>query len=185
MVFWGMIFFNTGSTLLKICSCLIITGISISRIYLGVHSITDVLGGLIFGSAILLIYASNYGKKLRDNWFKNSTKSYWYLLFLTSLIYASTILNNPTSSLAFATIGSLTGVGVSLKYIKIYEHSKSASVFQIFCFLLVLFTFYKFFPIYKSNEFLFYLSAVVKYTILTLMIYVFLPFIQRRTNINS
>lgn len=185
MVFWGMIFLNTKSISLRVVSCLAIIGISMSRIYLGVHSFADVLGGLLFGGAILFIYNCNYGRKLQDSWLENSTGSYWYILLLVSLIYAGIAIKKDESGFALVSIGVLVGLGIVFKNIDIKSDSRAASIFQALCSLIILFIFYKFFPLYKTTKFVFYLSAIVKYAMLTLMIYAFLPLLQRKINIDS
>lgn len=45
---------------LKIISITIIINIMLSRLYLGVHSIYDIIGGMIFGVLIVLVYRSNF-----------------------------------------------------------------------------------------------------------------------------
>jgi undecaprenyl-diphosphatase len=47
-------------TLLIIISSLLIFLIGFSRIYLGVHHFTDVIGGLIYGLLILIIFINTY-----------------------------------------------------------------------------------------------------------------------------
>jgi hypothetical protein len=181
LIFWGMIFLKTNSTSFKIFASFIVAGISMSRIYLGVHSVYDVIGGLIFGSVILIIYNSNYCRSIINKWLSNFKKSYWYMFILVNLIYGATIIDKPVSNLALASIGVLLGFGIVLKYISSHTEGK-ANIFQILYSLTTLFIFYKFFPLCKSYEILFYLSVILKYAVLTLLIYILLPSLQRRAS---
>jgi|GEM_PF-6338876 len=104
------------------------------------------------------------------------------MFIFVSLIYGATIIDKPVSNLALASIGVLLGFGIALKYIDANKDEKKASIFQIFYSLTILFIFYKFFPLCKSYEVLFYLSAILKYAILTLLIYIWLPSLQRRVS---
>ena len=178
LVFWGMIFLNTRLFAVKSAACFIVTGISFSRIYLGVHSIYDVIGGLTIGGAILIIYNSAYFQAMRDRWIKGTTTSYWCLISIISLVYISTILDKPFANFGLAAVGTLIGLGISFMYLR-RSDIKIANIFQVAYSLIALFLFYKFFPIYKTNEFAFYISAIVKYAMLVLIIYVLLPLLHK------
>lgn len=178
MVFWGMIFLNTRSNILKISACFIVTGISLSRIYLGVHSIYDVIGGLTVGCVILAVYSNTYCQAMRDRWIMGSTSSYWCIISIISLVYISTILDKPFANFGLAAVGAMLGLGISFLYLR-RSDEKIANIFQVSYSLFALFLFYKFFPIYKSNEFAFLVSAIVKYAMLVLMIYILLPMLHK------
>ncbi len=53
--FWGYIGVRTENTWLIVAGAIAIFSISLSRIYLGVHYVGDVMGGIIFGILIALI----------------------------------------------------------------------------------------------------------------------------------
>lgn len=54
--FWGYMGFRTKNTRLIIAGIVAILSISLSRIYLGVHYLGDVVGGIIFGLSLALIF---------------------------------------------------------------------------------------------------------------------------------
>jgi membrane-associated phospholipid phosphatase len=54
--FWGYMGFRTKNTRLIIAGIVAILSISLSRIYLGVHYLGDVMGGIIFGLSVALIF---------------------------------------------------------------------------------------------------------------------------------
>ncbi len=54
VVIWGFIFLKSNNTYIKITALSLLISISASRIYLGVHDVTDVIGGLILGGVSLI-----------------------------------------------------------------------------------------------------------------------------------
>lgn len=98
-----------------------------------------------------------------------------HLPCIGGLIFGATIINEPVSNLALASIGVLFGFGIALKYIDVNRAKRRASIFQVLYSLVILFIFYKFFPLCKFHEVLFYLSAIIKYAVLTLLIYILFP----------
>ena len=53
VVFWGILMISTNSKLLRLLGILMITLIGISRVYLGEHSVIDVVGGYVIGFTVL------------------------------------------------------------------------------------------------------------------------------------
>jgi membrane-associated phospholipid phosphatase len=182
IVFWGMIYLNTNLILLRICSVIFVIGISISRIYLGVHSVADVLGGLIFGLTILLIYNTEYVQQITKSWLAHSLKTFWYILIILILIYLSLFPFSEFPTLALASIGVLIGLGIALKYKNDDKLEKGANIIQIFLNLILLLGFYKIFPVsIKDFEIPKPVFITIKYVVLALTIYLILPKFSYKT----
>lgn len=75
VVVWGSFLIWAQHTWLKVLSVMLLILIPCSRVYLGVHSIYDVLGSVFFGSLTLyLFYRPFY--PLVEKWYKGQTMSY-------------------------------------------------------------------------------------------------------------
>ncbi len=53
VVFWGVLVITTKNKLLKALGTLMILMVGISRVYLGEHSVVDVVGGYVIGFTVL------------------------------------------------------------------------------------------------------------------------------------
>src|ERR1044071_3402503 len=87
LVFWGWIYMATNIKMLRVFAICLVAGISLSRVYLGVHSILDVIGGLFFGTCILYSYNTDYMRNISNLWLNKYLKSYWYIVTIVFLIY--------------------------------------------------------------------------------------------------
>ena len=128
VIIWGFIFLRSGSFNVKVISLFLLISISFSRIYLGVHDISDVIGGLIFGVVSLLfleILLKNniYFLKLS----KIEYQGLAYIVLLTILLFTSP--NEEISiviGLGCLVIGFWLGQLIDQKYFK-FNNSFSIS----------------------------------------------------------
>ena len=106
LVFFGMLILLTKKRWFTVIAIILILLIAFSRVYLGVHFPTDILGGWILGSCILLGYLK-FGKRFEhivSQW------SFWQQISLVSvgtgfmLIYAT--------HGTIATVAAIFGVGI-------------------------------------------------------------------------
>ena len=89
VVIWGFFFLKSDNPLIKIASVFLLVSISFSRIYLGVHDINDVIGGIILGAASLLFLELILQKKVPFLSNINIEKvGFLYLILLIFLILA-------------------------------------------------------------------------------------------------
>lgn len=158
---------------------LIIFGIALSRVYLGVHSIYDVLGGLGFGILILLVYKTSFNQNIINKWYSGIYRSYWLLLFIIIIFYVWVSYHKNFSPLAYISIGALIGYGCSLPFINQFQELKRINLMQIILGLAIIFFFYKILPIFPEVPYLFEISLIVKYFIIIFMISVIIPFLNQ------
>jgi membrane-associated phospholipid phosphatase len=88
---FGLYALSTRSRILKIIIAIVIAFIGLSRIYLGVHFLTDVLGGWLIGYVILGLFM-RLGAAISD-WFHNKSLP-WQILasLVTSLLIVAVTL---------------------------------------------------------------------------------------------
>ncbi|MFQ3887500.1 MAG: phosphatase PAP2 family protein [Rickettsia conorii subsp. raoultii] len=180
--FFMIIFLSFNSKTLKIISITMIINIMLSRLYLGVHSIYDVIGGMIFGVLIVLVYRSNFMQAQISRW-ENSAKSYYCILAFVIGICFFLWKDSPFLLLLLLPIGTLLGysiVYICFKYnsdLILNNAQKTIGIILLvsFCYSF----FYKTFPIIKNSTILFNFTLLLKFALLPVLIYILLPMMQR------
>lgn len=120
VVIWGFIFLKSNNISIKTIALFLLVSISLSRIYLGVHDVTDVIGGLILGGISLIFLELILKGKI---YFLNKTKpAYQGLLYLVLFIIFLFIWPNEDTSivigLGLLIIGFWLGQYIDQKYFK-------------------------------------------------------------------
>ena len=120
VVIWGFIFLKSNNISIKTIALFLLVSISLSRIYLGVHDINDVIGGLILGGISLIFLELILQKKI---YFINIIEQkYQGLLYLILLIILLFIWPNEDTSivigLGLLIIGFWLGQFIDLSYSK-------------------------------------------------------------------
>jgi hypothetical protein len=117
-IFWGIIALRWQKIYVIILSISMITIIFTSRIYLGVHSIADVVGGVAFGLITLVWWRSDFMQNIIYNkWLNKQISSYFGLILIVSCLYFLTVEDEIYSEEFSISIGALIGFGLSLKTI--------------------------------------------------------------------
>ena len=86
VVIWLYIAMNIKNIIVKIISIIFLFGVPLSRLYLGVHDVGDILGGIFVGG-IILIASNIFLKKLKSENFKLSLISQLIILFIIFLLF--------------------------------------------------------------------------------------------------
>jgi membrane-associated phospholipid phosphatase len=124
VVIWGFIFLKSNNISIKTIAMFLLVSISLSRIYLGVHDVTDVIGGLILGGISLIFLELILKGKI---YFLNKAElKYQGILYLSLLMIFLIIWPNEDTSvligLGLLIIGFWLGQYIDQNY---FEFSNS------------------------------------------------------------
>lgn len=107
-VFWGLLFLNIKSRLGRALCLLPIIGISISRVYLGVHRLEEVLVGMAVGALTILIWI----RLVRDFLWRLSLKPYFIIVLPIVISYLFVSYDLPYTPMFAMSVGSLAGLAL-------------------------------------------------------------------------
>jgi hypothetical protein len=186
VVFWGMLALHFRSKALCVFSALIILCIMLSRIYLGVHTIDQVCGGLLFGALILALSQSSEGQKMFNDWQNGRTTSYWVLCALISLAYVA--IAPEISLLVLVVVGVLIGYGVGAPLAGRYMATRTGNSRFVLAFvgLASFFAINKIFPKIHFEKISWIDGFIVlKYILISLVMSVFIPMMTLKMTKNK
>lgn len=170
----------------KLCLAPVI-GIAVSRYYLGVHSITDVVGGLIIGLATLYIWHATLEKRIFVDWKKTSAEvihveKAWYLLIAMAALYGMVSLGVVWSHISSISIGALFGFCCYLQVRQSFGRRLSSplSVIASAISLLAVVALVKLIPIIKVTPTTVQVSLIIKYALIFFATFVAIPTIHYR-----
>lgn len=109
VVLWGFVALESRRRWMWTVAGLTATGVALSRIYLGVHFPTDVIGGALLGIAVLLAW-QRYGGRSED-WFRRQALSRRMLLAVVApLVVVAVFPEEDVVTAAGTFVGLATGV---------------------------------------------------------------------------
>lgn len=158
LVLWLGLSYIFKNNYLKIASIILIILISISRLYLGLHFLFDVLGGILIGLIILFLYFS-YIDRFFEKFFNLNLKK--ILLISFSLIIISLFIKE-YSFILISLSGILIGINLSKEFNQIDLNIKKI-VLRIFIGYPVIFILIYLIKITNFNFIYFFLGLWVTY----------------------
>lgn len=183
-VFWGMLFLATRSAYLKSLTAVLLLGISCSRVYLGVHSVYDVLAGLCVGIIILLIWKSKLIQKIITGGKNTKIFSLFICTFFTISTYIFLAKETQWPMMMVVSIGAMIGVAISFLMVSDQPRFKDVELNMrngtiIVSSLIMLVAGAKLIPVIKTSTELMYITGIIKYAVLLWLIFTGLPKIQK------
>lgn len=182
-IFWGIIALRWKKTYAIALSVSMVTIIFISRIYLGVHYLSDVIGGLAFGLITLILWRSDFMQDTYTKWLNKQSSSYWGLLLTILCIYFLTAEDDIYSEDFVVATGAMIGFGLSLKTISRWHFEPgmfSANHISSIAMSYIMLASLSFvIPTITINETTKIISGILEYTLLMFMIYCIFPRLQR------
>lgn len=185
-IFWGMIFLYTKNRIIRCLSILIMLLIMCSRVYLGVHTVADVVGGLCIALIIIAIWQNELMQSAIDKWFSGNNIS--FAIITGGIILTIYLLPIPYSKRFMAhVIGALLGYGLSLRFIgNYYGNQEYQDSYQLSCsriitiilsYIMVI-TLIIAIPTIKVNYTTSVVSEILEATLIVFMIFSIFPKIQ-------
>lgn len=174
MIFWGLILVRNQILLWKIISPLMVLFIGVSRLYLGIHSMPDIMGGFVLGVVTILIWNSSNVQSVVEDCLAQNPKWFW---LLTSAIVGLCIYLNidvEIYPMIIPVYGCLIILGLFL-FTDILVKFEQINKICAFILLIPIVAFAKFIPIYQETLLMIYISGVAKYAAITAAILIIVP----------
>lgn len=185
MVFWLTLYLYIKDSSWKYLCFIPILLISFSRIYLGVHSVYDVVAALILGYLTVKIFFWLVDRKTMSQWYTGTYSTYWTFLIVFIGLYCLIPAPWKWPSMIPMAAGSLIGYGLSLPWITseiINEPKKSTtlSLITLLASFLILIAFVAGFKIQINVHELTLNHGILalKFILIGLSIYVLIPKIR-------
>ena len=160
---WGIIAINYKAKKYQIFAIVITCLIGFSRVYLGIHSIIDVVGGIVFGIATIIAWQNDNVINIVNDWIDRKTKSFWFLIITTMLLLHFQSPDIPTPPMVVICFGWLIGLGIFLQINKNPAANYANEPIGIILSTILLATYTILIPISSYNIFTTWITIILKY----------------------
>lgn len=121
---WFTIFIALRGTAWRYLCFLPILLTAFSRVYLGIHTINDVTGGVFLGILVSYLFHTNAIQSYVKSWYKGQTLSYWVTSVILFVLYMGVYRDQYFDPFIFSFAGMVIGYGVAAPRItERYNHS--------------------------------------------------------------
>lgn len=179
-IFWMSLFYEVRYLYQKIFCILFLGLISASGIYLGVHSLFDVLGALAFGWFIFDVW-----QRLdfyNPDFLKEKIYRFWFIPFYLGALYILVAGPYEIESELICSLGALIGFAMSLPFLKsnlpLEEVNSYVKTIPAFILLILAMVFYP--KIHFSVEYFRHAYCALKFSLIVFSIFVIIPFILKK-----
>ena len=159
---------------------IVLTGFS--RVYLGIHSIYDVSGGILLGILVACVFHMDTINSYVKGWFEGKLMSYWLAAASLFGLYMLVYRDLPLDPFIFSFMGMVVGYGLAAPKIKegyfnsFFPYSlESYMNAAIAAIALYAFVMYTNFTSLTGSPVLNYVLVVLKYTLVNYVIYAIVP----------
>ena len=120
--FYPLLFFQRRELIFLTAAIAIPSLMALSRVYLGVHYLGDVLGGLVFGLAVAVLY------RAANPHIEGERLGFFLIGFAAASTLAGLVMNNPSPApLGAALIALITGINI-LKGHELFSDTKNNKI---------------------------------------------------------
>lgn len=190
-VFWGLMILNFKNKLLSSLAVFAIVGMACSRVYLGVHSIYDVMGGMLFGSIIIFLWKQYLEKSLAVSSATNLginllPRHFWLIVISAICSFCVVSYDIEYVSVALISMGALLGLGVSSWLNRMLNlRDYKMNILQAFASFALLITLTLKLSIMNDTRLLFCINVILKYMFIVMCIFTFIPYFIVQSRLGS
>jgi membrane-associated phospholipid phosphatase len=178
-VFWLTLFLYLSRSSWRYVCLMPLMAVGVSRVYLGVHTVVDVMGGFATGVFLVLVFYPqiiNSFKIIQGRWIHRE----FFLFMIGVCLYAFVSQGLEWPPISLISLGLMMGCIFSLpwlreKHPKIDLPSFPNNIVYLILRLIVLIGIVKFMPIIKTDPVYLYATTLLKYAITIFSIFVFIP----------
>lgn len=184
VVFWGVLAVTISSRAVRVFGLAMVLGIMASRVYLGVHSILDVVAGAALGVGTVWIWIQPALQKVFNDSFYGKASHFWALWIGMLITYTLLSYHRTWPSVVVLSFSALAGYGLSLA--EIGRRMEQGRVWSVklgvisLLSLIGLVWMMQIVPSISWNAWAYYGSAIGKYVLAIVSLYIFIPKIQDR-----
>ncbi len=185
-IFWLAIFMTWRSSPWRWLCLIPISLSAFSRVYLGVHSIYDVTGGVLLGILVIYLFYRPAVQEYVSRWYEDSRAGFWIFTAITVGVYGLVYRQQFLDPFIFSFVGMLIGYGIALPWIQEkVPHPKRKytieSYMNLAIAIILLYSFVMYTNVINLTDIpaVNYLAVLLKYAVVSFLIFAIVPKVMR------